>query len=785
MRPGNVGARVPRIEDPRFLTGKARYIDDLAFPNALHAAFVRSPYAHARILSVDATAALELEGVAAVYSGADLESVVGPLTAGGGRPEIIATEQRVLPVDRALYAGEPVVVVLAESRYLAEDACELVRVKWEALPAVLNPEEAMRPDAPILHEGAPDNNTGHIEDSAGEVEGAFARADHVFFSRFHTGRYAAMPLEPRGVAAEWDDGEGVMRLWSATQIPHVIRRALSTPLGILENRIEVIAPMLGGGFGLKSHVFVEEALLCALARLVGRPVKWIEDRYEHLAASTHAKELIAEMELAVAADGTFLGLRGHYTTDAGAYSCIPYTAMINTLDGATISASLYAIENVAYVVDAPFTNKCQMGAYRGIGWGPVQTAREVLIDQAAAALGRDPVELRLQNIIPSAPYRAALGQTYDGGSYREAVERVCELVDYQDFRARQARLREEGRYIGIGITPYIEVAGLSSEMARANSLNDAYTDQSRVTVEPDGSVTITTGLHSHGQGHETTFAQVAADRLGVTMDSIRLVQGDTRITAYGMGTFASRSAVIGTGVISKAAAVVRERMVDIAAHMLECAPEDVDLVDGRAAVAGVPNRFVTVADIAQFAYWGGVEQPPELDYDLSAIGSYKPGEVYTNGAIAAIVEVDVETGEIDLQKIVTVTDCGTMLNPMIVEGQVAGAVAQGIGGALYEDIVYSDDGQLLTTSLMEYLYPTTAEVPPMVLEHIETPSPNTEGGVKGVGEAGTIATPGAIANAIADALRPFGVRIESSPIGPSQVLDLLQGADEAAKAAAA
>ncbi|MEA2331901.1 MAG: aerobic carbon-monoxide dehydrogenase large subunit [Thermoleophilaceae bacterium] len=777
IRPQNVGARVPRLEDPRFLTGRARYIDDLVFPRALHAAFVRSPYAHARIAGVDASAALELDGVAAVYTGADMESLVGPLTAGGSRPEVRQTEQRVLPVDRALYSGEPVAVVLADSRYIAEDACELVRVEWERLPAVLDPVEALQPGAPVLHEGSPDNNTGHIENSVGDVEGVFERADHVFSTRFHTGRYAAMPLEPRGIAAEWDAGTGVLKLWTASQIPHLVRGALAGPLGISENRIEVITPALGGGFGLKSHVFVEEALLAAVARLVDRPVKWIEDRYEHLAASTHAKELIADVEMAVAADGTFLGLRGKYMTDAGAYSCIPYTAMVNALDGATISASLYKIENVGYTVDAPFTNKCQMGAYRGIGWGPVQTAREVLIDQIATALGRDPVELRLQNMIESAPYKAAMGQTYDSGSYHEAVKRACEVVDYEAFRALQAELREQGRHIGIGITPYVEVAGLASEMARANDLNDGYTDQSRVTVEPDGSVTITTGLHSHGQGHETTFAQVAADALGVSMESIRLVQGDTRTSAFGMGTFASRSAVIGTGVVTRASEVIRKRLAGLAAHMLECAPEDIELRDGQASVAGVPNRFVTVRDIAQFAYWGGGERPADVNWELSTVASYDPGEVYTNGVVAAIVEVDVETGQIDLQQIVTVTDCGTMLNPTIVEGQVAGAVAQGIGGALYEEIIYSEDGQLQTTSLMEYLYPTTVEVPPMVLEHIESPSPNTVGGVKGVGEAGTIATPGAVANAIADALRPFGVRVESSPIGPSQVLDLIHGGE--------
>jgi CO/xanthine dehydrogenase Mo-binding subunit len=483
------------------------------------------------------------------------------------------------------------------------------------------------------------------------------------------------------------------------------------------------------------------------------------------------------MDIAVRSDGTFTALRARYLTDGGAYSNVPFTPLINVIEGATIATGLYAIENMSYVIDAPLTNKSTNGGYRGVGWGPVHTAREALIDDVARALDMDPVELRLKNFIPDAPYRAPMGQQYDGGSYSASVRRACEIVEYDAFRARQRDAREHGRYLGIGFSPYIEPTGFGVKLAHANLLSDGIHDHARVTVEPDGSVTVSTGLHSHGQGHETTFAQVTADRLGVRLEDVRLVQGDTRTSAFGMGTFASRGAVIGAGLIGNAAGDVRDKLVQLAAHALEASPEDIVVHDGKAFVQGTPAISVTVAELAQTVYYGGSKRPDILDDPaLTAVRSYDPGETYTNGVVVAVVDVDAETGMVDLQRVIAVTDCGVMLNPMIVEGQVAGALAQGIGGALYEEIRYSEDGQLETSTLMEYLYPAATEIPSLELHHIETPTPATTEGVKGVGEGGAIAAPVAVLNAVADALHPLGARIDTLPLGPSRVLDAIRAA---------
>ena len=785
-RPGPsryVGARVARVEDPRFLTGRGRYIDDIELPGMVHAAFCRSPHAHALIRNMSITAAREHPGVLGVWTGADLKDVIGPFITKLNRPECRSCERRVLPLEKVRHVGEAVAVVVATSRYIAEDACDLIDVEYEPLPAVVDCEDALAADAPLIDPALPDNNIAHIEIEAGDVEAAFAEADRVYSKRFHHNRYSGAPLECRGVIGEFDAGLGRMTLWSSNQMPHLMRTLLAGPLGISESKLHVIAPTVGGGFGTKAHIFIEDAIIPMLAKLLDRPVKWIEDRYEHLAASAHSKELTAYIDLAVRDDGTFLGFRARFIGDGGAYSVNPYTPLIDPLLAATSITNIYDVENVRCEVDAPLTNKCQTGAYRGVGWTSGHTAREALIDDAARGLGIDPVELRLQNCIPSTPfYKTALGQTYDGGSYAESMHKARELLGYDELRARQSELREQGRFIGIGFSPFVEATAYGGAIAEATGFPVTYFDSASVTVQPDGTVIVTTGLHSHGQGHETSFAQVAADALGVRLEDITYVQGDTSSSVYGMGTYASRSAVIGAGTIMRAAADVKEKLLQLAARALEVAPEDLEIANGVASVVGASEKSMTVAEIAGFAYFGGRHRPDEFDPALTATRSYDPPETYSNGCIAAVVEVDVDTGQVDLQRIVAVEDCGVMLNPLIVDGQIAGAIAQGIGGALYEDLAYGENGQFLAGTLMDYLYPSTCEVPPIEIGHIETPSPVTDGGVKGMGEAGGIAAPAAVLNAVADALDPFGVQFDRLPLGPSYVLELILAAR--AKAAA-
>jgi carbon-monoxide dehydrogenase large subunit len=687
-----------------------------------------------------------------------------------------------MAVDKVRFAGEAIAIVVADSRYIAEDALELLSVEWEQLPVVVDTERAMQPGAPQLHDEAPGNRLGHLEFEAGDVEEAFAQAAHVFSKRLYNGRHQAAPLETRGSIASHDPSTGDVTLWTSNQMPHLIRTMLVAPLGIPERHLRVVSPAVGGGFGAKSNFFMEDVALICASRLLGRPVKWIEDRAEHLAASTHAKEVICEVDAAVDGEGRIAALRGRYIGNVGAYTVPGPWSMVDTLPAATLLPSMYDVHNVAWEVDGVLTNKCPTAAYRGVGMTCGHNAREVLLDEIGRALDIDPLELRLRNCIPSDPgYMSATGMRYDGGSYEESLRRCAEVADYPAFRKRQHRLRDEGRYIGIGFSPFVEPTGFGTDISAKAGLPATFFDAANVTVEPDGSVTVKIGLHSHGQGHETSFAQVAADTLGVSFESVRVVEGDTETTPYGMGTYASRSAVVGGGAIMRAAREVREKLIQMAAHAMEVSVDDIDLSDGTATVAGVPGMAMSVEEIAGFAYFAGPARPSEIEPALTSTRTYDPAQTYSNGCVVSLVEVDVETGHIQLEKMIAVEDCGTMINPLIVDGQVAGALAQGIGGVLYEELVYSDDGQLLSGSLLDYLYPSTMEVPPIQIEHFQTPSDVTEGGIKGVGEGGTISAPASVLNAVADALSPFGAVIEHTPIGHQDILEMLRKARERAE----
>lgn len=775
-----VGQSVARVEDPRLLTGRGRYIDDVVLPGMLHAAFVRSPLAHARIVSIDATEALAVDGVVAVYTASDLEWLAPMVSAGPLREGVLAQTRPPLAGDVVRHVGEAVAVVLARSPYLAEDGRDLVDIEWEPLPVVVDPLAALEPNAPLVDESLGTNNISHLEGSAGDVEGAFAAADAVVTAQFRSGRSTAAPIEGRGVIAEYEDrAGGRYTVHSSSQMPHLLRMLMAPVLGVSQGQLTVRTPDVGGAFGLKCTVFPEDVVIPAVAKLAGYPVKWIEDRWEDLAAGVHSKDMVCTFEIAARADGTMTAFRGHFVTDSGAYSSIPFTPLVDSQVAGIYITSLYDVTNAAYSIDNPLTNKCQIGAVRGVGWVPGQLAREAAIDLLARKLDKDPVELRLQNMIGPDVYTTALGHTYDGGSYAAALEKTRDALDYAGFRDRQRRAREEGRYLGVGFSPFVEPTGWATASAAAGGLPNGFYDTASVTVEPDGSVTVTTGLHSHGQGHETTLAQVTADELGVPMDSVRIVFGDTDSSVFGMGTYASRSAVLGFGSIRESALQVRDRLLRLAGDILEADPGDIDLVEGVATVRGVPDKSVPLLQIALYGYFGGQARPEDVQRDsLTATSGYNPGETYANGCAAAVVEVDVETGMVHIERIVAVEDCGTVLNPTIVKGQVAGAIANGIGLALLEDLVYEENGEFVSGSLLNYLYPSSTEVPHLEIHSIETPSAISTGGVKGVGEAGTISSPAALVNAVMDALSPFGVVVEQTPMTPDYLRRLLRAAEK-------
>ncbi len=771
-----VGRSVRRVEDVRFLRGRARFVDDIEPAGTLHVAFVRSTQPHARIRRVDVSAARAAAGVAAVITGEDLVSLCGPLVARMDRPESIAVTRHLLPTDTVRFVGEPVVAVLAQSRGGAEDAAGLVEIDYDPLAHVLDAEAALEEGAPLLHADVPNNNAGHIEFASGDTAEAFDGRYRMFSKRFYAGRHAAAPLEARAAIASWDAADDSLTLWTSSQAPHLARTAIAHHFGLAETRIRVVSPDVGGAFGAKGFVAVEEYLLVALTRLVGRPVKWTADRYEDLVAGSHAKELTVYLDIAVDSEGHFKAFRARYIGNGGAYSLPFTTALLDPLHAATLLPSIYDIDSCAYSLDAVLTNKTWSAAYRGVGMTSGHTARELLIDEIAREMGMDPVDLRLKNCIPSRPYRSATGMQYDGGSYSEAIVRAQELVGYGGFREQQRSERAAGIFRGVGFSPFVEPTGFGSAIAQACGLSATFFDTVSVTMQPDGSVAVSTGLHSHGQGHETTLAQVTADALGVAMSDVRVSFGDTGRDVYGSGTYASRSAVVGGGAARRAAFDVRAKLVSIFADEREVSPADVELENGMAWVKGSPSTTTPVSALAATAYWGARSRPEGFEPTLTSTRHYDPPQTYSNGVVVAIVRVDVETGLVEVERCVVVEDCGVMLNPMVVDGQIAGAVAQGIGAALFEECHYDQAGQPRFATLMDYLYPLTTDVPTIEIDHIETPSPVTEGGIKGMGEGGTIAAPAAVVNAIYDALEPFAVELERTPVSPSYLLARLREA---------
>ena len=765
------------MEDARLLQGQGRFVADLTLSRVLHVAFLRSPHAHARLVSVDTRPARTLPGVAACITGDEIATHARPIRAESKMAGYHATEFPPLARGKVRFVGEAVVAVLAESRYVAEDALEAVDVRYAALPVVATPETAMAGDAPLVHEAAGSNVLLSRAFVRGDADAAMAGAAVVVGDRFRFHRHAGVTMENRACLADWNTGAGELTLWSSTQVPGLLREALAELLDLPAHRLRVVAPDVGGGFGVKSALYPEEVAVCALARLTGRPVKWVGDRREDLLTSTQAWDETIDAELAVDADGTIHALRARVVADVGAYSIHPWTASIEVVQVISFLPGPYRVPHYRGEAWGVATNKAPMGPYRGVG-RPVSTfVTEALVDRAARRLGMDPVALRLRNLIrpDELPYRSPSGVVWDSGSFVESLERARDVVAYEHVRAAQRDPRRAGRYVGVGVACYVELTGVGSAIpASPGAAINTGTEGATVRVDPSGTVTASFGLACQGQGHETTLAQVVAAELGARLEDVRVVSGDTAAGPAGTGTYASRSAVIGGGAAILAARALREKALAIGAHLLEVSADDLTLADSRATVRGAPDRALSLREIARAAYAGAKRLPAGMEPGLEATRFYDPYfGTASNATHIAVVEVDPETCGVVVRRFVVVEDCGRIINPLIVEGQAIGGVAQGVGAALLEEIVYDGDGQLLTGSLMDYLVPTAAELPPVEVVHLERPSPTTLGGFKGVGEGGTIGAPAAVANAIADALKPLGIELSELPVTPDRLFRLL------------
>ncbi len=776
VEPRYVGQAITRREDPRFLLGRARYVDDVRTQGTLHAAFVRSDEAHARILSVDTSAAEALDGVVAVLTGAEAAEHWSPIrydsTFGGWQ----GSEYWPLAPDKVRFVGEAIAVVVAVDRYVAEDAAELIGVEYEPLPPVPTVDAAMAPGAPLIHDGWDDNCflRRHVETEG--FEDVMSECPQRRTLRLEMSRHSGMPMETRGCLAEWDDRNERIVLHCSTQAHFNLRSGVAEVLRVPEHEVQVIAPDVGGGFGIKHPMYPEEIVCSLLARRLRRPVKWIEDRREHMLTACHSREHYHDVEVGFDDDGVVRALRARIVVDCGAYSMWPLTASMDAGMALGILPGPYRIRN--YLVDAlsVSTNKCPLGAYRGVSRPAACFTIERTMDAVAEAVGIDGAEVRRRNLVRADefPYTSVTGMVYDSGSFIESLEKVLEEADYAGLRRQQEAARAEGRYLGIGVATYTEQTAHTFEefKKRGTPITFGF-ETSGVEVDPSGHVTVRISAHSHGQGLETSIAQVAADALGVDLASVRVRFGDTTELPYGMGTFASRSAVLCGGSTRLAADDVRGRMERIAAHLLEAAPEDIIIEKGRASVRGTPTASVSVGDIAHTAYLTPQLLPPGEEPLLSSTRTYDaaPGTgTFSNAALLAVVEVDVETGGVEVQKVVVVEDCGQIINPLIVDGQIRGGIAQGIGTALFEEFVYDEIGQLVTTTFMDYIVPGSPEVPDIEIHHLVTPSPFTILGIKGMGEGGAISPGALIAAAVEDAIRPLTpAHVHALPIRPDRV----------------
>jgi carbon-monoxide dehydrogenase large subunit len=779
----HVGQAIRRKEDPRLITGQARYVDDIELPGMLWAAIVRSPEAHAKIVSIDSSNALQREGIHAVYTGAEMADLGGPLPCAWSPEGINNPDHWPLARDTVKHVGDPVAVVIGEDRYGVVDAAEDVIVEYESLPVVTDPERAIE-GGPLVHEQFGTNKVFEWSLPGGDVEAGFAQADVIVERKFVNHRTAGAPIEPRGVLADYR--AGALTVWSATQVPHFVRLFLAILLGISEERVRVIAPEVGGGFGSKLQVYGEEILLAWCARTTGQPVKWIETRTENMAVSHHGRDQISHVKIGAKRDGTITSYHVKILADFGAYNML-LTPVIPVL-GAFVMGGCYAIPNVQTDIVGVFTNKNPTDAIRGAGRPEATHMIEITIDQLAAELGIDRLELRRRNFIAREhfPHATATAVTYDSGDYEKTLDALLGHLDLQAFEREREQLRSRGIYRGIGFSTYTEICGLApSRITGPNGLGLAAGgwESAMVRVHNTGAVTVYSGTSPHGQGLETAFAQIVADRLGVDPANVEVIHGDTGTGPEGRNTYGSRSLAVGGEAVARSANKIAEKARQVVAHHLEAAPEDIEVRDGKFSVRGSPDKGMTLAEVAGAVYIYDI--PDGMEPGLEETTFYDPENfVFPFGAHACVVDIDAETGKVKVVRYVAVDDCGNAINPLLIAGQVHGGVVHGIGQALYERIHYDEDGQLVTGTFVDYALPTAAELPSFELDRTTTPTPVNSLGSKGVGEAGTIASSAAVTNAVIDALRPLGITYMNMPLSPMRVWEAINEAQQKEGAAA-
>jgi len=768
------GKRIKRNEDPRLLTGRAMFTDDVQLPGMLHAAFVRSPYAHARLLAIDTTAAREMEGVHAVYTAGDLGEYFkhGPLLVSPPPIERLTFNEKTQPIlarEKVHHVGEPVAVVIAESRYLAEDAVAAVRVDYDVLPAVVDIEKARQPGGSAVHEDIPDNLAAHVIQEKGDYEKAKAAADLVIKRKFKYDRGTAAAMENRGIVVDWNEKSQKMTIWDTTQAPVVIRNGLAAMLGLSESSVRVIAPFIGGGFGPKIMMFYQEEMLLPWAAMqLRRPIKWIEDRQENFYATTQERGQVHWSEAAFSKDGRLLGVKDVFLHDTGAY--IPYGLTVPINSQCTL-LGCYDIENYYSEFTALFTNKPIVTPYRGAGRQHGVFVLERLLDMGGKELGIDPTEMRRRNFIRPEQfpydnkiiYQDFAPLVYDSGNYEPALNKIMEMIGYREFiEETQPKARAEGRLLGIGIVSYVEGTGIGPY------------EGARVQVQASGKVTVATGIGTQGQGHYTSYAQIVAEHLGVEVTDVEIVTGDTDQFHWGNGTFASRGAVVAGNAINEAGKDVRRKILKHAGEHFEVSEDDLVIENGEVRVKGVPDRSISLGKLAQLAnpLRGAVK--PGTEPGLEATNYFGPERGATaSGMHAMIIEIDPGTYNVEIKKLVVVHDSGRVINPLILDGQIHGGVAQGIGNAFFEELVWDENGQLLNASFMDFLLPTAMEVPPMVIGHEETPSPLNPLGTKGAGEAGAIPVGALYAQAIENALADR-VEITEIPLNPGKLWNIVE-----------
>ena len=767
VTPKMIGARVKRREDPRLIQGKATYVDDIKLPGMLHMAFRRSDVAHGIIKSIDVSAAAAMPGVELVITGAELKEFLPPMPIGTPFP---SPDHYSVAVDRVRYQGEPIAVVIASDRYLARDAADAIVVDIEQLPAVIDPEKAMTGQPGVIHEAFPNNLAvpyvpggtgfdpvaGTVDNTA--VDKAFAEADFVLSQRMLNQRLAPNAMEPRGVVAHYEPGKDHLTIWSSTQNPHILKTFVAALTGTPDNQVRAIAPEVGGGFGCKINIYGEDYVAAALSKKIGRPLKWIEDRSEAFMATIHGRDILAYVDIAGKNDGRVTGLKIKLIADIGAYNMI-LTAAIPTLTMLMLNGT-YDIPAIRAELTEVFTNKMPTDAYRGAGRPEGTYFVERAMDMVARHLDMDPAEVKRKNFIKSDqfPFATQMGAVYDSGDYEKALDLALKNANWEGLKAERDRARAEGRLVGLGLAFYVEVCGLGPSA----SLPTGGWEYSSVTVERSGKITATTGASPHGQGNETTFSQMLADQFGVPMEDVNILHGDTGVVKQGIGTFGSRSQAVGGTVLMKAGEKVKDKMAKFAAAMMnpneEMDTSDMVFEGGRIYAKGSPGNSIGFSDVAAFAYVP-VPLPAGLDPGLSDQAFWEPANnTYPFGCHISMLEIDRETGEPKLLKMLAVDDCGTIINPLIVEGQIHGGLAQGIGQAMIEEVVYDEDGQLLTGSFMDYAIPRAIDLPWFELDKTVTPTPVNPLGAKGVGEAGTLGSTPCIVNAAVDALSGFGVK---------------------------